>query len=569
MKRLKLKISYILLFSAVVLSFVTEIAVFVWPWVGKIGWMANLFIFLAIFALSLQSLYFIFKNSWKYKSFFSLLIFFSFIFLLTFNFFSNKTISGETTIETNCILNHLTNAKDKGYHQTCLFGYPAKQYYLSAIPSLLFGRSKWALNLGGSLYFLLALPIFIRALFVVNLDKKTPKKWQQLDLLIALLLSFLFHIHFLNHFLFFLFEQSNFPFSLGLLSLALFLLYQHSFSLKYFLLLVFSLFIMINAYTPALAGAILGIAAIIFLLFKQQKHRIYKLVSIVVLILMLVSSFFYRSDFGLAKQAHNLDFYFKELTSLFEHLLLQNRGAGFFSIVFTPVALISLFVSLFNFKKINFFLLSLWILGTLYLATISEGYAFYGFDFRMHRALVIMPIWLMLIFNCVKKISFSRKTMIYLLTFYLVSGIFYQFQYIQARQDSQHWLLIKWLKQILPLETDGQLMIADKNQAVYLSLNDELQYFYPNLQTKLVDSNFEKNCEFADPRQLATELLLIDETHSCKDLLIEQSESDHLLSGRKSFPMPDEPEKEELKQKKPKILGIYRREKEIFYLLGR
>lgn len=552
MKRLKLKVSHILLFSAIALSFVTEIAVFVWPWVGRIGWMANLFVFLAIFALSLQSLHFIFKNSWQYKSFFSLLIFFSFIFLLVFNLFSSKTISGETTIETNCILKHLVDAKDKGYHQTCLFGYPAKQYYLSAIPSLLFGRSKLTLNLGGALYFLLALPIFIKALFVVNLEKKTVKKWQQLDLLIALLLSFLFHIHFLNHFLFFLFEQSNFPFSLGLLSLALFLLYKHYFSLKYLSLLVFSLFIMINSYTPALAGAILGIIALIFLLFGQKRHRVYQLISIVILILMLISSFFYRSDFALAKQIQPFNFHFKELISLFEHLLLQNKGVGFFSIVFTPVALFSLFFSWFNFKKLNFFLLSLYILSTLYLATIANGYAFYGFDFRMHRALVVMPIWLILIFNCLKKMSFSKKIMIYLLFFYLASGIFYQAKYIYSQQDSQHLLLIKWLKQLLPSETNGKFMIADRNQAVYLSLNDELQYFYPHLQVKLVDSNFEKNCEFKE------KFLLIDETYSCKDFLVNQSEP--------NFPAQDN---QKLEHKKLKVLGVYRRGNENFYLLGK
>ena len=154
-----------------------------------------------------------------------------------------------------------------------------------------------------------------------------------------------------------------------------------------------------------------------------------------------------------------------------------------------------------------------------------------------------MPIWLILVFNRLKEISFSKKIVVYLLFFYSVSGIFYQAKYIYSQQDNQHWLLIKWLKQCLPFATNGQIAIADKNPAVYLSLNDELQYFYPHLQAKLVDSDFEKNCEFKE------KFLLIDETYSCKDFLLQDNQ--------------------ELQHKKLKVLGVYRRENENFYLLGK
>lgn len=148
--------------------FATDVLTLFWPKAGAVGFFAWMIILAFLLVFSLKNILLFFLDCWKNQSFYTLTIIIIFVILLTFNFFSNKTISGETTQETACVLNHIAHSVDRGFHQTCLFGYPAKQYYLTAIPSLLFGREKWTLSLGGSLYFLLALPIFIRALFSLD-----------------------------------------------------------------------------------------------------------------------------------------------------------------------------------------------------------------------------------------------------------------------------------------------------------------------------------------------------------------------------------------------------------------
>lgn len=46
--------------------------------------------------------------------------------------------NSETTQEIGCALNHISKSSDLGFRQTCLFGYPARQFFFPTLPSIFF-----------------------------------------------------------------------------------------------------------------------------------------------------------------------------------------------------------------------------------------------------------------------------------------------------------------------------------------------------------------------------------------------------------------------------------------------
>lgn len=70
------------------------------------------------------------------------------------------TYSHELAKQIACGLGILKNPNN-GLYSICFYQYPARQFLLPALPSFLFGRNWWSLNLGGPLYFFLSWPVFV------------------------------------------------------------------------------------------------------------------------------------------------------------------------------------------------------------------------------------------------------------------------------------------------------------------------------------------------------------------------------------------------------------------------
>ncbi len=482
------------------------------PFYGKLGVVSYLVLFIPLMIWGFKNLRQIIHLSFKHHTYFSLSVVIALVVLLIVNIFLPQNIGGESTQEINCTLNHLLNSADKGYHQTCLFGYPAKQYFLPSLLSLFFGRTKFNLHFGNSIYFLIALPIFIE-----GLRSFTHKKWVESDLLIAITLVFSLHFFYFNHFLFRLFEQSVYPFCLLLLLLGLFLQFKKEQTDHLLVLIGFVVALSIFAYTPGLAIASLAILVMgVGLVVRPIKNK--KLLGYILflLLMMLVSSFIYRKDVHLlTNEEKDLFFYVDQLQKIVEHFLFANQGRAFMSVLVSPILVIVWLVSAFQTKHKLLLVLSWWLAVTTFLATIAQGYAFYGFDFRMHRALVVAPAWLLLFFSVLQKINFPKKFLLFVFGFYFLTGLHYQRLYIQSEADNKHWLLIEWLTRFLPVETSGKITLTEKALEFYLSLNDELQYFYPGLRTEVALNDFGKNCQFE------TEYLLMDENDFCRQSLLQ------------------------------------------------
>jgi len=161
-----------------------------YPTTGKFGyylWLISFVPFIILAALNIREL--LIHNVLKYMplSFLVLLILLLTLFL---GVFDSRNSNFETTQSMHCALNHILGSSDTGYLQTCLFGYPSRQFYVPSLPSLLFGRSLILLNIGTFLMFVVGMIIFYTELL------KHFSHVKNVDILIAFLSSLLPHFYF-------------------------------------------------------------------------------------------------------------------------------------------------------------------------------------------------------------------------------------------------------------------------------------------------------------------------------------------------------------------------------------
>ncbi|MBU4210670.1 hypothetical protein KKC08_00465 [Patescibacteria group bacterium] len=433
----------------------------------------------------------------KKKSIFTSALIIFLLFIIFKNIPLATNLSGETPQEIACALNHIEQSPDKGFRQTCLFGYPARQYFLPTLPSLFFGRSLINLHTGGALYFILGLIIFSSAIlkyFNFSLFG---------DLVGALILSSFFHIDFFNRLLF-SFEQSIFPFSFALIISGLFLHYIKDKKNTPLFLFAFILYYLIFSYTPSLSLFFFSLMIIFCLFFNKninKKQKYFFIFLFISSLLLFLISLGFRNDIQITGDK-NITELTSDLLLAFKHLIFQTMGINFVSPVFNFIFIFLILSPLFLFWQNS--LASLWAIAVLVIAVISRGYCYYGVDYRLHRALIIFPILFTNFVIILKKLKITKnkyiiKILCAYLIFFLSTGYIYQNQYLNTKlsgQQTLHFNFIKKLEKILAIDPKNKyktLYFTDKAHKEFVSINDSLQYFIPNLhRQKLEQTDYTK-----------------------------------------------------------------------------
>lgn len=471
---------------------------------GIIFWCLGFF---CIPLYSFSSIKQVFSKLLTQKNFFTLFSLFFFLIFILYNSFQPSNLSGETTQEISCILDHLQNSLDKGFHQQCFLGYTARQYVIPALPSLIFERSQMALNLGGSIYFIVGLIIFLNGFFKEFLVTKKS------DLTAAILIFSLLHFHYFNHFLFFSFEQSTFPMSFGLIVAGLLLQFKNTSKNSILLMLGISIYLVFSAYTPALALIPL-IFFYLSLFLLEKKQRMNQKVLILIIMLLTVGSFFitfsFRNDIHiLGNQSQQLQAVIYDTTLLFQHLFLKPEGVPYSSLLFSFLILGSM-ISPFILKQKKYYATPFWIIATFIIATISKGYAFYNLDFRVHRALVTAPFLLFLFGNLIIEIKIQYLKILLLII--ALTGFSFSSNYLNMLEPQQHFRFIRWLQSTDLPKNEAKIHLIGDAQNDFISLNDELTYFFPNLSTEAYLENTHLDNICAEDLE---GYILISENHRC------------------------------------------------------
>ena len=423
-----------------------------------------------------------------------------FIIILT-NISGEEHLSGETIIEINTMMHHFEVSDDFGFNQTVLFGYPARQYFLPALPSLIFGRSVTSLHSGGMLYFLIGLLIFSTGVLITYEDKRTG------DLICGIILSMIFHIYFVNHFLFKA-EQSIFPFSFTLILCGLFLHYFKSKSEEILLLTGFTLLYLIFSYTPSLAVFFLAISVLIYIYIKNITPSSGKILIILIIAFTLVSfllSLQFRSDIKIFDKKNPLTALEmkNKVYEAFSQLIYPQKNPPAVSKFFNPIFLFLLFSPLFFLYGKETAFLSWWAVGTIIMAVLSRGYTWYGIAFTLHKATIIFPIIFLILIKILQPVQKKLKKFHILLfiifIFLFITGIIYQRSFLLSEANKnadqiRSWNLMTYIKEVILKEKEGDisgdiiLYLDEESSKKYFTLKHTLKYFAPEMKSYIMDS---------------------------------------------------------------------------------
>lgn len=488
---------------------------------GTILWFFS-YILLGIYVLKCGKE--VMKAFLKKQAVFTTFLLVFFFILIDFNASKPNNLSHETTQETGCALSYLEKGEDLGFRKTCLFGYPARQYFLPSTPSLFWGRTLRALNLGGSLYFIFGIIIFSSGVLKLYENKRIG------DLVNAFLLSSIFHFHFVNHFLFFYFEQSIYPFSFGLIITGLFMHFmENKKDLVNIILSGFLLLYLIFSYTPSLSLYFLAIWVMAFFLFDKKLKKEPKMLIAFIIIFSLISfliSFSFRGDIQL------FDFNKKSISLLFEdvfsgisHLAFQKQSEVFVSSFYHPIFISFIISALFFIFGWRYAFFSFWMIMVFFVAVITKGYIYYAIPFRFHRAIVSIPVFLAMLAFIFRRLNIKEKHLFIPVILVFLFGFSFQRDYLSSREPVYQLPNVLWLKENIPLEKQ-----ENRKKYIYLIgeefvdleiLNDFFPYFAPHFQdggyrNELID----EGCQV---RSDNSGILILRITHICYKELLSQS----------------------------------------------
>jgi hypothetical protein len=463
---------------------------------GVVLWYVS-YLYIAIFAaLCFRDL---FTPVWPLKAPITTIFIVAYLAMIAWNLNTLHGVSGEAAQEMSCTLTQLTHAVDHGYQDNCLLGYPARQFFLSAVPSLLFGRSLVDLHLGGGLYFILGLLIFSTGAL------KRLQYGLSADLLTAVLLASLVHIHFFDVFSL-PFEQSLYPLCFGLIIAGLFLHYRTQHDEVPIVLAGFVLLYLVHSYTPSLAIYALALLVFAYLALTRQSPARDTLLFALISMLSLASlrlSLAYRQDIhGADTSSRSASALFQDVLAAFDHIAFLNHGAPMLSPVFTFVFLFFMVASLLFVFGREAALIALWAVAVIIVAEVARGFAYYGIDFRLHRSMIIFPILFALAVTILRRFDVQHKEryIAIVLLILSVTGLKFYVDYWNSATVNAHVAFIQWMQSHVAMART-----AGPNESVYFfpgpyyaefsSLNDEMEYFIPRLQgSELPQAGSGQNC---------------------------------------------------------------------------
>ncbi len=448
------------------------------------------------------------QHAWQHKTPVTLLTLAIATFVVAWHWRDPRALSGEATQEIACVLSQLTTTADHGYRESCFLGYPTRQLYLPAVPTLLFGRSMAALYAGASLYLLLGLVVFTSGI-VRYFRYSAIGGWMN-----AILVGAIFHFYYFNS-LTFQYEQSAFPFGLALLAVGLFFHYRATPKPYLLVLLGYSGLYLVYAYTPSLA--LLGLELVTLLYWAACDERSLwgrlPLVGLVLgLLLFLVTSFSLRGDLRLHDSSGETGKQLmSDLATAFEHLLYQNHGnpmvSPLFSFVFVALVL-ACALGVFGKRAVP---VALWIIATIIAAEVAQGYAYYGIDYRLERATVAVPVFLgLLTAVCARWVRRANAWQLCVAALIIgSSGLYYHNLYMRSLFPNPNWAFIQWLESNVPAQPASTqprslyiLYGADQYNNL-ASLYDALQYFMPGVTTT-IDPALDQRIAAAPAKVLST-----------------------------------------------------------------
>ena len=446
--------------------------------------------------------------------------------LIFWSLADHKVISQEGAVELRCVHDLINGDAQFGFWNTCLFGYPARQSYLHALPTMLFGQSLVALNSGAMIYLLLGLLIFVGAI------SRLYESCINCDIALAFVLVLIFHFYFFN-------ETSYRPnmalFPIGIAFLALGCHFRLARQRNYFNLLLFcaSLIVAIHSYTPSLAIVAAALGLLLFRFIRPHNFDPIPRAAYAATLLILIAAFLrtleYRYDVRFLPDSTATGGA-GTLAALQESLRFAALGSDFMSNTAKVVFVIALVYGLSVMRSIPILYLVFLILSVFVAASITQGFGFLGVELRMHRATVAIPavltLILLVLLDMLKRLSTTRLArgsqllLAAMIPLSALAGMDYRAEFFSHKLPLAHLSFIENLNRSYPnldLKKPLRLYLGPEALPDLLSLSDTIGYFYPTSQVYFLSPSCQPEVSLD---QASIEVLVLEKSSGCLDSLI-------------------------------------------------
>ena len=493
---------------------------------GALYWLISQFVLLGY---ALYSTLWLIKQA-QSKRFRALLLVCA-IYLASIVFYTNNVVSlqHETTQQIGCMMRGFDQV-DWLFRKNCFVGYPARQYLLPAMPSVLFGRSLVALQLGGLLYFFIGIAIFAKG--VASFLKKNHAP----EVVGAIVIGALPFFYFVNQRVFYA-EQSNYPFSYALILCGLFFIYFAKKGWLELIVLSIALLHTVYIYTPGLALPALAILLAIHLLYQKnigRKQKLWILLTMIFVYVHFAFSLQFRGDIRIVPEKTTQSQLSSDLYRSFGNLAYPLGTQAFVSPIFAGTFVVLLAYFLLGFVGFEFSAVAFWIVGSMVVAIMTRGYYLNSIDFRIQRWIVVVPVFLSLFMAYLSSFPTYRHTkfvLYILLSFILVTGLWFQKNQFNSMVRSEPNAITFWLWRTVPksFRNETYTIVVDQSFQEYIgSMRDASMYFFPNAHIQIVNVD----CNFPIPNVKKT--ILIIPYASQNHCHLERSTASYMYEGSNS-----------------------------------
>jgi len=432
---------------------------------------------------------------------------------------------------------------DWGYTAAAFVGYPARQYIIVAIPSLLFGHDVFWLQFGYAILFYSGVLTFflgVRHYFSI-------KQYGELWALFTVLSCFTFP--YLIRYLY-LMEQTILPIAFVMHALGWFLLSFERLTAGRALILAWISGLLGTSYTPALAAWGLFQVFFLLLLLRAARHgrrtQIVLWVSVWAYTLTVgLCSFLTRIDIRLTPQpGHAAQSVLIGLKTFF----LGHSTEYMSPVIAIPVAIFFLLALTGRLGLIKWITAG-WLLAVVYFSVTSSGYAQYDPVYTLYRSILLIPVMMLACWD--SYLAFFRKFKqwkhigpILAVILCLAAAAATIHRYSERRKSyepSSKELFISFLlnrAESAGIRHQPAIFISQTNQVTLHPIQGYGEYFFPLWQMSIVRAD---SPQFARPEQSQPLVIITDSEIAHKKFLpagwTGTDEMTYLDSYRQRFPV--------------------------------
>ena len=430
-------------------------------------------------------------------------------------------INYESAEELATFLKDNIHRPDWGYTAAAFVGYPARQFIIVAVPSLLFGSEVFWLQFGYAVLFYSGVLCFflgVRHYFAI-------KQYSELWALFTVLSCFTFP--YLMQYLYSM-EQTILPIALVMNAMGWFLLSLERLSAGRALIVAWICALLGTAYTPALAAWMLFQFFFLLLLLRAARHG-YR-----AQIVLWASVWVYTLTFGLSSFVTRIDLRLtpqpgRSIESLLIGLKVFFLGHPQKYMPSVVAVLVAIFFLLALTGRLGFikWITAVWLLAVIYFSATSGGYAQYDPVYTLYRSILLIPIMTLACWDSYlgffKKFKqWKRGGPILAIVSCLAAAAVTIHLYSERRRSyepSSKEFLISFL--LNRAESSGIRhqpvnFISQTNQVTYDPIKGYGEYFFPSWRMRILPAD---SAKFVHPEQSQPLVIVTDSEIAHKSFL--------------------------------------------------